>query len=562
MAAEIISTTIAAPYLLDTADELYITRNGSVIMSSGANSAIEARAADTAIAIIVDGSVVALSGNLSNPSGIQLVGTSGTVLTNHSVIVGQTGVVQAIYGWGVWLRGASNDVTNNGEISAGASGILIQGNQAQVLNTGLVTGQYGIEIQGDQSEVTNLGRVAAQTIGIRLFGGPVGTLVNSGDVASNYRGISAELSSSTDFDLNISNSGSISGTDAGVYFSRSGLTPSDGSDVVLINSGTIAGGLYGIRQIGQLDLHVTNAALGTITAAGGDAISASGRLYLVNHGSILAAGEDSSAIVLGTTSAFSTITNYGTLSSTFAPAIDASAIVSGGPVFLYNHGSIAGGYAGAATSDVLKNFGTMQSVSTGTGNDNVRNAGLIDGFVLLGAGEDTYRGRLGRVEGFVDGGTENDTLLAGDLDDDLRGGTGDDLIEGRGGDDVLAGALGADTLRGGAGDDTLSAGADLDLMAGGIGADVFVFASALDISNGVLRDRITDFGNGADKIDLSSFMSGADFIGGALFSGSGPEVRYNAANGQLSGDVDGNGIADWTLALTNAPAVSAGMVLL
>ena len=227
-----------------------------------------------------------------------------------------------------------------------------------------------------------------------------------------------------------------------------------------------------------------------------------------------------------------------------------------------NHGSIEGNYTGSGAVDVLRNFGTMSAMSTGNGNDQVRNAGLINSVVLLGSGADTYRGSLGRVEGYVVAGQDNDSVIGGAFEDDFRGGTGDDLIEGRDGDDSLAGSGGADTLKGGSGDDEIAGGTEQDLMTGGAGGDVFVFTSALDISSGALRDRITDFGTGADKIDLSAFMAGASFIGGSSFSGTAPEIRHNAANGLLIGDVNGDGVADWTLVLGGASVFTAGMLVL
>lgn len=64
------------------------------------------------------------------------------------------------------------------------------------------------------------------------------------------------------------------------------------------------------------------------------------------------------------------------------------------------------------------------------------------------------------------------------------------MLHGGSGNDHLLGGIGRDTLVGGDGSDTLT---------GGTGADTFVFdqADAFD------TNRITDFGRGADVIDLS-----------------------------------------------------------
>ena len=71
----------------------------------------------------------------------------------------------------------------------------------------------------------------------------------------------------------------------------------------------------------------------------------------------------------------------------------------------------------------------------------------------------------------------------------MIGGIGADTLNGGAGDDALAGDNGADTLIGGAGN---------DLLTGGNGADIFAFTNTSGFN------RITDFGTGNDRIDLSA----------------------------------------------------------
>jgi Ca2+-binding RTX toxin-like protein len=84
----------------------------------------------------------------------------------------------------------------------------------------------------------------------------------------------------------------------------------------------------------------------------------------------------------------------------------------------------------------------------------------------------------------------NDTLTGGGAADTLFGGSGNDILDGSGGDDILNGDAENDTLTGGTGNDTLT---------GGAGADQFVYNFSAEGA-----DIITDFGNGADDIVLSS----------------------------------------------------------
>jgi len=69
-------------------------------------------------------------------------------------------------------------------------------------------------------------------------------------------------------------------------------------------------------------------------------------------------------------------------------------------------------------------------------------------------------------------------------------------VSGKGGADTLLGSAKADVLDGGTGDDALT---------GGAGGDTFVFKT------GYGKDTITDFGKGADRIDLSGWKTITDF---------------------------------------------------
>ena len=133
--------------------------------------------------------------------------------------------------------------------------------------------------------------------------------------------------------------------------------------------------------------------------------------------------------------------------------------------------------AGAA-GFTLRNLGTVtgldDAVLGSAGADTIRNDGLIDGDVLLGAGNDVFRGRKGLVEGELRGGDGNDTLISGR------------------GDDLLLGERGLDRLDGGAGDDT---------MTGGQNPDVFVFSRA----GAGGADLVTDFQDNLDDLDLTAF---------------------------------------------------------
>lgn len=173
--------------------------------------------------------------------------------------------------------------------------------------------------------------------------------------------------------------------------------------------------------------------------------------------------------------------------------------------------------SGGAGNDTLSGLGGNDSINGGTGADSL----------LGGAGNDTLLGGAG-----------NDILDGGDGNDSLDGGTENDSLTGGAGLDTLIGGAGNDTLDGGADADLLYGGAGADLLTGGAGADVFRWASAAESISGTLRDQITDFQTGVDKIDLSAFdantgLAGTQhftFVGSAAITAAAQlHTRYDSA---------------------------------
>ncbi|WP_282078889.1 calcium-binding protein [Epibacterium ulvae] len=124
-----------------------------------------------------------------------------------------------------------------------------------------------------------------------------------------------------------------------------------------------------------------------------------------------------------------------------------------------------------------------------------------DDFLFGSSGNDTLRGgdgnddlRGGAHDDFIRGGADNDALYGGTQDDELLGDSGHDYADGGAGRDVVRGGDGRDTLTGG--DDN-----DDDYLFGGSGQDVFKF------SENIGADRIEDFEDGIDVIDLSEVSS-------------------------------------------------------
>ncbi|WP_156424974.1 calcium-binding protein [Novosphingobium fuchskuhlense] len=187
------------------------------------------------------------------------------------------------------------------------------------------------------------------------------------------------------------------------------------------------------------------------------------------------------------------------------------------------------------------------------------NSGAGDDTISGGDGIDTISGDIGNDILNGDGGDGNDSLTGSFGNDMLNGDVGDDTLDGSNGNDTLSGGAGLDILVGGLGDDT---------MTGGTGADIFRFSVAQGI-----KDMITDFSRTqGDKIDLSAIDANTvlagdqafTFINKQLFHGVAGELRFTTASGvtAISGDTDGDGVADFTINLLNfATPVAADFVL-
>lgn len=140
----------------------------------------------------------------------------------------------------------------------------------------------------------------------------------------------------------------------------------------------------------------------------------------------------------------------------------------------------------------------------------------IDG-TTIGANGDVAEGPflVDRAGGNrIVGGGGGDHVLAGEGNDRVEGGGGDDALFGEEGDDTLAGGTGGDWLFGGEGDDALSGGAGDDRLFGGEGENVFTGGAGDDVfvigpDSG--DERIVDFTDGEDRIDLSHMTGLAGF---------------------------------------------------
>ncbi|MDB5581792.1 MAG: cya 17 [Bradyrhizobium sp.] len=284
--------------------------------------------------------------------------------------------------------------------------------------------------------------------------------------------------------------------------------------------------------------------------------------------------------------------------------------------FYANGNDLANILRGGVGADVLAGNGGNDTLYGGAGDDKLDGGDGAD-LMIGGSGDDTYMvDNVGdRIIETAGGGTDqvystvtysvvgqeieiirakgtaamdlqgndlNNTIVGNDAANTLMGGGGDDSVQGAGGDDVLFGGDGNDTLSGGDGNDTLrggngddrlvggdgndilTGGAGRDLLTGGAGADRFLYSALGDLGQTrETSDVIYDFEPG-DLIDLSAIDANAktsandafSFIGTGAFTKHAGELRAVLYGGRwdITGDIDGDGVADFILTANKTTA--------
>jgi Ca2+-binding RTX toxin-like protein len=185
-------------------------------------------------------------------------------------------------------------------------------------------------------------------------------------------------------------------------------------------------------------------------------------------------------------------------------------------------------------------------------------------------------------------GQGNDTINGGSLRDLINSGAGDDKIRGGGGDDIITTGGGVDIVWGGTGDDNITVSAISDLgsstISGDEGRDTIVLSSTFDVVDFVRIDRLSD-SSGTEMDSIHFFNAREDLISIAQidangrrpgdgefrlvtdFTGRRGELQYDyKANGsfplwKFTGDVDGDGVADFGLTLVSPIGLPANSSL-
>ena len=203
MATEIIQTSLTAPYLLDRNDDLFVTRQGSIVVD-GADAIHTRNATDDHLDLFILGQVTATGlASLGQGASAVFLGAASAgglfAASHNSVTVGTSGRLEALQGFGIASLGSAATITNQGTIAA-ATGILVNQGDNRVENTGTIIATdeaiaisgSGSERKGDFSLIHNAGTIQSFADPLNPAGLGFGVsisarwvrLTNDGDIAA------------------------------------------------------------------------------------------------------------------------------------------------------------------------------------------------------------------------------------------------------------------------------------------------------------------------------------------------------------------------------------------
>jgi len=235
---------------------------------------------------------------------------------------------------------------------------------------------------------------------------------------------------------------------------------------------------------------------------------------------------------------------------------------------------------GGAGKDRLDGGAGIDSLAGGIGDDVYVVGGSSDLVIeSVGEGIDTVETNLNytltaNLEKLVLTGVDNLKGAGNELSNTLTGNDGANVLSGLAGKDWLYGGAGADSLYGGEGNDTIQGGSGADRFYGEAGTDRFIFDEP-DMAGltSDACDRIMDFSHAqGDLIGLSDIdadvSTGGDqafaFIGTAAFSNVAGQLRYEQSGDitLITGDTNGDGVADFMIRLNGVHTLGAGDFIL
>jgi hypothetical protein len=357
----------------------------------------------TGYSAYIAGSVFGANAGIFAPSG-----------TSINVDIAATGsVVGGVYGIEILAAASStsNNLTIDGTLHGGSAGIFSGSSTfytyVHVGQTGSVTSEgAGITLQTPGS-VSVDGSVYATGNGAISDTSTTGTVEITVGATGSVTSASAGFSS-TAISFNAGASVSIAGNVTGGYSAISGFNAGNGlATIAVADSGVLTGVSYGMYVTGAHAIY--NSGSVTATGSGGTGMFLQGAGYLVNTGTI--AGGLYGIATADSTAADNLVTvNTGTISGTS----NAYRSTSAASERLVNQGTMNGDVLlGSHAGSTFVNAGILNgSVTLGSGAGEILDStfGIIGGPVVAGSGGDTII--AGKNGGSVTGGSGNDMLYA------------------------------------------------------------------------------------------------------------------------------------------------------
>jgi len=300
---------------------------------------------------LVSGGGIAMAGRLSG----SLIATPGATGTDIEVMSG--GSIFAPSGSGVSVNDSSR-VVNNGSISSsaeGAAAVAANGAGTSVANSGSIAATggsaAGITINaptGAASLTNEQGGSITSAAGEAVQAGSNVSIFNAGSIAATG-GIGAGIAIDAP-----TGAASLTNAQGGSITSAGGVAVQAGSNVSIVNSGSIA--TMGRNGAGiTIDASTGASTLlnkhgGSINGAAGVAVQAGSNVSITNAGTIAAEGENGTSVAIGAPAGTASLTNEQGGSITSAGGV---AVQVGSNVSIVNAGAIAatGGNGAGVTID-------------------------------------------------------------------------------------------------------------------------------------------------------------------------------------------------------------------
>ena len=493
-------------------------------------------------------------------SGSRVVNLDGdnVTLSNQGNIVGTGNQRNGT----IYLDGTADNITVNNQglvdagegnlgdaisIQVGATGDASSEN-IDIVNSGLLQGR------GDGPDVFAGGRVASNgSSGLRFFNGAgesgatvTGSVVNQGTITAEVNvgflgGVVVE--DGVAFEGQIANSGLISGPRNGLYIGNAD------HDLQIVNTGQIESGSRAVNLDGD---NITLINQGSIL---GTDDQRNGTVYLDGTADNITVNNQQGVIDAGAGNSGSGVSVQVGTANGLGDGLDDLELAAN----IVNSGLIQGRGEGNVPAGVRLFVGSGLTEATFTGNITNEVNGVIaseqQAGILIGPGvifdgqiinNGTITGGNGLAIDADDALGSVNVLNAGILNGDVRLGAGNDRFIQISTDDVIVnGGLGEDEITGGDGNDILNGGSHDDLLTGGLGSDTFKFESVSGI------DVVTDFSTFEDILDVGAiFDEVSNVLGAATQVGTSTLIDFGDDNAVLLLNVNADDLTSDNFAFT------------